>query len=128
LRISTEIFVVRRGHVADHQGDVALRLEGTYSAFNAGNRLADHVSNGVTPTILYAPSARIRETAEEIARGLRSVLRATSRNAARVSSPRAEQPIRNFHFIIDDALCPPTNRTHASLPASAEQNPFLIGF
>ncbi len=107
---------------------MALTPEGQRIAVEAGSRLADRVSSGATATILYAPSARTRETAEEIARGLRSALRAQSRNAACVSSPRAEQAIRNFHFIIDDTAYPPTDRMHASLPASAEQNSFLIGF
>lgn len=102
--------------------------EGKRVAFDAGSRLADHVADGVTATILYAPTARTRETAEEIAHGLASVLRAQNKNAVRVLSPHAEQAIRNFHFIIDDTLYPPTDRMHESLPASAERNPFLTGF
>lgn len=102
--------------------------EGNRSAFDAGSRLADHVADGATVTIFYAPSARTRETAEEIASGLGSVLRAQNRNDVRVPSPCAEQAIRNFHFIIDDTTYPPTDRMHASLPVSAQQNRFLTGF
>ncbi len=102
--------------------------EGKRAAFSAGNRLAGRVANETTTKILYAPSARTRETAEELARGLRSALRAQNKSDARVVSPHAEQAIRNFHFILDGALYPPTDRMHASLPASAAQNPFLNGF
>lgn len=126
--ISTQIFVVRHAHVADHQGDVAILPEGKRVAFDAGTRLANHIIDSVTVTILHAPTARTRETAEEIARGLTSALRAQDGNAARVSSPRAEHAIRNFHFIVDGVTYPPTDRMHESLPASAERNPFLTGF
>lgn len=97
--------------------------EGKRAAFDAGSRLADHIANETTATVLYAPSARTRETAEELARGLQSALRAQSKN-----DPRVEQAIRNFHFILDGALYPPTDRMHPSLPASAAQNSFLTGF
>ena len=126
--ISTQIFVVRHGHVADHQGDVAILPEGKRVAFDAGTRLANHIIDGATATILHAPTARTRETAEEIARGLASALRAQDGNDARVFSPRAEHAIRNFHFIVDGVMYPPTDRMHESLPASAERNPFLTGF
>ncbi|MBI5652850.1 MAG: histidine phosphatase family protein [Chloroflexi bacterium] len=126
--ISTLIYVVRHGHVADHQGDVAILPAGKRAAFDAGARLADHLRDGGTATILHAPTARTRETAEELARGLELTARAQNKNAARIFAPRVENAIRNFQFIIGGRDFPPTDAMHESLPASAECDPFLNGF
>lgn len=78
--------------------------------------------------ILHAPTARTRETADELVRYLESALRAQNKTDVRVMPPRMENEIRNFHFIIDGKFYSPTDNMHESLPASAEQNPFLNGF
>ena len=101
--------------------------EGRRVAFEAGWRLADHVAEGTTATILHAPTARTRETAETLVRGLETSLRVQNKNAVRLSS-RSEQAIRNFHFILDGKAYPPTDQMHPSLPASAGNNPFLTAF
>lgn len=126
--ISAEIFVVRHGHVADHQGDVALLPQGRLAAFNAGFGLADRVAEDGTVSVLYAPSVRTRETAEELARGLACGLRDHSRRHALIAPPHAEPAIRNFHFIIDGCPVPPTDAMHSSLPASAKHDPYLQAF
>ncbi|MDE3090450.1 MAG: histidine phosphatase family protein [Chloroflexota bacterium] len=101
---------------------------GRLATFNAGFGLADRVADGVVVQVLYAPSARTRETAAELARGLGGGLLTQNKSRARVAPPRAESAIRNFQFIVDGHPVPPTDRMHASLPASAEHNPYLQAF
>ncbi len=109
--------------------------EGRRAAFNAGSRLAHHTLDDnpsqrweLLPAvpILYSPSARTRETAIEFARGLEAGLR--PQNTLRVGLPRPEPAIRNFQFIIDGQLIPPTDGMHPSLPASAEYQLYFRSF
>lgn len=125
---STRIFVVRHGNVPHHQGDVAILPEGKIAARASANQIADQMRDGEAAILLHAPTARTRETAQEIARGLASTLREQNKNAARVSPPQVEKAIRNFHFILNDIAYPPTDDMHESLPAVAAQNSFLRGF
>lgn len=118
----------RHGHVANHQGDVSLLPEGRHVAFNAGVSLADQVADGVAVTILFSPSARTRETAEELARGLAGGLSSQNKPGARVLQPQPEEAIRNFQFIVDGREMMPTDGMHASLPPSAEHDPFFQAF
>ena len=124
----TLIYIVRHGNVADHQGDVAILPEGKRAAFDAGARLAVHLRDGDAATLLHAPTARTRETVQELARGLELTARAQNKNAARVLPPRVENAIRNFHLLIDGCEYPPTDAMHESLPASAARDPFLNAF
>ncbi len=109
--------------------------EGRRAAFDAGSRLAHHIIGGNpapkwdlshTASILFSPSARTRETAVELARGLGAGLLA--QNTPRIESPRPEPAIRNFQFIIDAQLFPPTDGMHPSLPASAEHQLYFRSF
>jgi broad specificity phosphatase PhoE len=129
--IKVKIVVVRHGHVANHQGDVALLPEGRLAAFNAGFHFADQVADSSAITVLYSPTLRTRETAQELASGLISGLLVQNKTQARVSLPRharARAAICNFQFIIDGQQTPPTDSMHASLPASAAHNLFFQGF
>ena len=126
--IAAKIFVIRHGNVADHYGDVHLTSEGFQTALNAGNSLADHISDGDDVTILFSPSERTRETAEEIASGLTRKLAAQNKKSANVPTPRAENAIRNFQFLVEGRETLPTDGMHESLPASAEQDPFFQAF
>ncbi len=126
--IKVKIVVVRHGRVADHQGDVALLPEGRLAAFNAGFHFADQVADSSAITILYSPTSRTRETAQELASGLLSGLLVQNKTQARVSPPREEAAIRDFEFIIDGLRMSPTDSMHASLPASAAHNLFFQGF
>jgi len=126
--IPTRIFVVRHGNVPHHQGDVAILPEGKIAAFKSASQIADQMSDSATVIILHAPTARTRETAQAIARGLEAALREQNKNDARVAPPQVETAIRNFHFILDGICYPPTDAMHESLPAIAAQNSFLQGF
>lgn len=126
--ISTQIFVVRHGNVVDHQGDVALTEEGRHNAFDAGSRLAEHIPDGAQVRVLYSPTARTRETAEELSLGLVSILHLHEKTNVEIPVPRAETAIRNLEIIVDGHPVLPTDAMHPSLPPSAEQNGFLQGF
>jgi broad specificity phosphatase PhoE len=75
---------------------------------------------------LYSLSARTRETAVELARGLEAGLQA--QKTPHIASPRPEPAIRNFHFLIDGQPFPPTDGMHSSLPASAERQSYFQSF
>lgn len=114
--------------MADHQGDVALTLQGRRAAFIAGVRMSENIDDGQNVSILYAPSARTRETAEELGLGLADGLHRWARSTVRIGLPRAEPAIRNLHFVVEGQQLPPTDAMHPSFPAAAEQDPYLKAF
>ncbi len=107
---------------------MALTSQGRGAAFEAGIRLSGNIADGQTVSILYSPSARTRETAEEIALGLAGGLRQMRKANVRIALPRAETAIRNFEFTIDGSRLPPTDAMHPSFPASAAHHPYLQQF
>ncbi len=97
-------------------------------AFQAGARIAAGIGDGQSISVLYSPSARTRETAEEVALGLADSLRERNKSNVHISLPQAEAAIGNFEFIIDGSRFPPMDAWHPSLPASAAHHPYLVNF
>jgi hypothetical protein len=90
--------------------------------------LAKHIPDGAQVRVLYGPTARTRETAEELVLGLVSILHLHEKTNVEITVPHAETAIRNLEIIVDGHAVLPTDAMHPSLPPSAEQNSFLQGF
>ncbi len=90
--------------------------------------MSAHLAAGQAVSILYSPSARTRETAEEIALGLADGLRQRAQSAVHIALPRAEPAICNFHITVDGQLLPPTDAMDPSFPSSAARHPYLQSF
>ncbi len=107
---------------------MTLTPQGRRVAYEAGTRIAAGIGDGQQVAVLYSPSTRTRETAEEMALGLADGLHRNSRSGVTIRLPQAEAAIGNFEFIIDGSRLPPTDAWDPSFPASAAHHPYLSGF
>lgn len=95
---SVTCYLVRHGHVAHHQSDVALTALGRAQARAAGRELAAHIPARAIIQVFYSPVRRVAETAQLLTETLCAAL---NTRAATVYPPQLDSALENVRFIPD---------------------------
>lgn len=101
------IYLIRHGHVRNHEKDLGLTVEGAAGAVEAGRRLGAGLAGG-TVQLFAAPSRRTRETADLIFKGITEAVEREGRGDLILCSPSECRSIRNFGFRFRGRLMEPS--------------------
>ncbi len=93
---STDVRLIRHGQTQGYIADSALTALGRWQGHRKGQDLAKGLADGGVARIVYAPTARARETAEAVAEGLHQAVARYGIQGATVEEPVAVNAFRNF--------------------------------
>jgi broad specificity phosphatase PhoE len=93
---STDVRLIRHGQTQGYIADSALTALGRWQAHRKGQDLAKGTAESGVARIVYAPTARARETAVALAEGLRQAIARYGITGATVEEPMAVDSFRNF--------------------------------
>jgi len=93
---STDVRLIRHGQTQGYIADSALTALGRWQAHRKGQDLAKGIADGGVARVLYAPTARARETAFALAEGLHQAVARYGIIGATVEEPVAVDAFRNF--------------------------------
>jgi broad specificity phosphatase PhoE len=96
ITTSTDVRLIRHGQTQGYISDSALTPLGRWQAHRKGQDLAKGMADGGVARILYAPTARARETAGALAEGLRQAVARYGISGVTVEEPVAVEAFRNF--------------------------------
>jgi broad specificity phosphatase PhoE len=93
---STDVRLIRHGQTQGYIADSALTALGRWQAHRKGQDLAKGVTDGGVARIVYAPTARARETAIAVAEGFHQAVARYGIGGVTVDEPVAVDAFRNF--------------------------------
>jgi broad specificity phosphatase PhoE len=93
---ATDVRVIRHGQTQGYIADSALTALGRWQAHRKGQDLAKGLPDGGVVRVVYAPTARARETALALAEGLHQAVARYGITGATVEEPVAVDAFRNF--------------------------------
>jgi broad specificity phosphatase PhoE len=98
---STDVRLIRHGQTQGYIADSALTALGRWQAHRKGQDLAKGMTEGAVARIVYAPTARARETAVALAEGLHQGVARYGISDVEVAEPVAVDAFRNFQVWFD---------------------------
>lgn len=101
--MANDVFLIRHGETQGYSTDSGLTPQGVWQAHTYGQTLARRLRSGERVVVRHAATARARETAENIERGLGDGLHQYEKRAD-VDGPEPMDEFRNFQFVSPEGL------------------------
>jgi broad specificity phosphatase PhoE len=102
-QLLNDVFLIRHGETQGYSTDSGLTPQGAWQAHSYGRTLARRVKSGETIVFRHAATARARETAEQIQRGLLEGAVQYEKELV-VVEPEPADEFANFRFAAPDGL------------------------
>jgi broad specificity phosphatase PhoE len=98
-----DVYLIRHGETQGYSTDSGLTPQGVWQAHTYGLTLARRAKSGETIVFRHAATARARETAEQIHRGLMDGVVQYDKHLT-IHDPEPMHDFRNFQFVAPDGL------------------------
>lgn len=107
-RAGIDLHLVRHGETQSYLADAGLTPRGLWQSRRCGQSLSAEIRDGEVVRLLFAPTARAAQTADQLRLGLEDGLVACGRHAE-VLGPEPGRAFRNFQLLTPAGILDPTS-------------------